>query len=128
MTRFAFVFNEDLPEVTPDGRRLDAVRVGDVTFFTGGIWTAERRRTEALRNLAIAEYLDSLKPKLPTEPGSVILATKIKGWVTDHDKTFLSLSILGEWRPLAAWNAKALSPLDIEDWKPVQLTVVEVSS
>lgn len=120
-----YVLKQDLPEVVVDG---DLLCVNGENWAIEGVWeTPARWREKALSYLAIAEHLDGLKPKLPTTPGSVILATKIKGWVASHPETFLSLTILGEWRPLAAWSAKALSPLDIEDWKPVQLTVVEVT-
>lgn len=81
-----------------------------------------------MARIAIAEYLDSLKPKLPTTPGSVILATNTGfGTKTPDGEVYLVLDSFGKWNALDGLLT-GIPIGHIEDWKPVQLNVVEVSS
>jgi hypothetical protein len=117
-------YKEDLPKVKPTDDP-SVVDVNGQCYYLGGGWTADAHRKEGLTRLAIAEYLDNLKPKLPTEPGSVIAVYKAKGWTTQVKGHFFSLNMDGYWSCLDGFSTDRAHPEEIEDWKPVQLNVVE---
>ncbi len=122
-----YVFSTDLPEVTYDSKHKIAEIDGE-SWHIDGVWkTPARWRQQAMNYLAIAEYLDNLKPQLPTEPGSVILATKIADHIVSSSGACLVKRGDGRWYSFLG-TLSGVRSSDIEDWKPVQLHVVEVSS
>jgi hypothetical protein len=116
-----YVLKADLPEVTVSAERL--LVDDEILHFMESSWTAEDHRQKGMAHLAIAEYLDNLKPQLPTEPGSVILAMKITDYTIRPSGIYVSRRYDGKWQSLTF--SDVFNPSEIEEWKPVQLTVVE---
>lgn len=113
----------DLPEVIHNqtAERLEVLGSNMVHYFgMSNEWSAEEHRKEGLARLSFAEYLDGLKPKLPTEPGSVIKASKVQGWIVNPRGDYLSLSVTGVWNSLDS-NLRGIRAELIEEWVSVSL-------
>lgn len=119
-----YVIKADLPEVLsgPYG----TLEVDGEAFDISGVWRHPQRWLDkGHAYLAIAEYLEANKPKLPAEPGSVILATKIKDYSIKPQGIYISLRVNDDWASLT-FN-QTFKTDDIEEWVSVTLSPNEAA-